>query len=231
MWKFSVLDEMKQMLMPRFCTVCGATVYDQSIFCTRCQYEMPRTRYHSDYDNKTSNVFAGRIPFQRATSYFYYSKHSFFTRPIFQLKYHGKKHIGKELGLMFGAELMSNGFMDGIDCIVPVPIHPDKARKRGYNQCQLIAEGISEMTGVSVNNSSLIRSEYQKSQTTKGRDERYDNLKNAFQLEKPELLHGKHALLIDDVITTGATIEASALAMLESIDVQLSIASIALALN
>lgn len=227
----SILSSIQHVFFPQFCTVCGAPTHSHSVFCTKCQYEMPRTRNHEEEANKTANVLSGRVPFARATSLFYYNKGSFFTRPIFQLKYYGKTHIGKELGRMLGAELISSDFLKDIDYIVPVPLHPKKLKKRGFNQCSLIAEGIKDMTGIEVSDEVLIRTSEGNSQTTKNRSERWESLKHAFEVAHPEKLSGKHILLIDDVITTGATIEASANALSKIDGINLSVASVGIAMN
>jgi ComF family protein len=217
-------------IFPNYCSVCGTPITANSILCLRCNYEMPLTRFHSDYNNKTANVLAGRIKFERATSLLYYNKHSFFTRPIHQLKYNGRKHIGVELGRMLGSELLRAGWDEEIDCLVPVPLHKIKLKKRGYNQCSEIAKGMAEIMRKPVIENCLIRTKHSESQTRKGREERWENLRDSFCLEKPGRIEGKHVLLVDDIITTGATIEATG-NLLCLAPAKLSIASIGISDN
>ncbi len=224
-----MLQGLKQLFLPNYCTVCGQPAYSGAIFCTRCTYELPRTRYHHLPDNMTSDKLAGRFPFERATSLFYYRKGSFYSRPIFSLKYHGRKHVGVELGRMLGYELTSSKFTEGIDAIIPVPLHPKKQKLRGYNQCSLIADGLSEASRIPSVEGNLIRVSASASQTKKGRELRWESLQDAFELKTPKALEGKHILLVDDVITTGATIEACANALCLADGLKISIASIGLA--
>lgn len=224
-----MIEGLKQLFAPNYCTVCGQPAYSGAIFCTRCTYEMPRTRYHHLRDNKTTDKLAGRFDFEKATSLFYYRKGSFYSRPIFSLKYHGRKYVGTELGRMLGYELDKSKFTEGIDAIIPVPLHPQKQRIRGYNQCSLIAKGLSEAARIPSIEGNLVRVTASESQTRKGREQRWTCLQEAFELKKPKSLEGKHILLIDDVITTGATIEACAIALATANGLKISVASIGLA--
>ncbi len=224
-----MIQELKQLFAPNYCTVCGQPAYSGAIFCTRCTYEMPRTRYHHLRENKTSDKLAGRFAFEKATSLFYYRKGSFYSRPIYSLKYHGRKYVGTELGRMLGYELDKSKFTDGIDAIIPVPLHPQKQRQRGYNQCSLIAKGLSDAAHIPYIEGNLIRVSASESQTRKGREQRWASLQEAFELKKPKALEGKHILLVDDVITTGATIEACAAALSTAHGLKISVASIGLA--
>lgn len=224
-----MIQELILLFAPNYCTVCGQPAYTGAIFCTRCTYEMPRTRYHHLKDNKTSDKLAGRFAFEKATSLIYFRKGSFYSRPIYSLKYHGRKHVGTELGRMLGYELNKSKFTEDIDVVIPVPLHPKKQRVRGYNQCSLIAKGLSETAGIPSIEGNLIRVSASESQTRKGREQRWASLQEAFEVKKPKSLEGKHILLIDDVITTGATIEACATALASANGIKISVASIGLA--
>jgi len=218
-------------LAPNLCSVCNSPVHSGAILCPRCMYELPRTRYHENEQNKTSLVFAGRVPFIKATSLYYYSSSSFFTRPIFHLKYYKKKHIGLELGRMLGSELSVSRFLEGIQCILPVPLHKDKQKLRGYNQCSLIAQGLGEITGIPVLEHVLCRVLPGTSQTKKNRQQRWENMQHSFVSQHTECIENKHVLIVDDVITTGATIEACCNAILHgSPSTRISIASIGVAM-
>lgn len=173
--------------------------------------------------------FWGRVLLQRATTAFSFSKGGLLQHLIHQLKYENKPQIGQELGKMYGAMLKEDPFWQAIDYIVPVPLHPKKKHQRGYNQAAMWAIGLSETLGVDWTEEYLIRSDYTTSQTKKTRMERFQNVEDAFFVPNPTAIEGKHLLIVDDVLTTGATLEACALKLLEVPNVRVSVACIALA--
>jgi ComF family protein len=148
-------------------------------------------------------------------------------RLIHRLKYHGDQEVGERLGALFADELLQSSRMKEIDVIVPVPLHPKKLHVRGYNQCDCIARGMAETLGVEVSLNNLTRTHFNASQTRRGRISRWSNVKDIFWVREPEKFEGKRILLIDDVITTGATIEACAMALRKIKDVQLSVGALA----
>ena len=226
----SILSDILNLFFPQVCEVCGGgLVRGEKIICIRCHFNLPRTNYHDDDDNKTAQLFAGIIPFKKASSYFIYTKQSDYTNIIHGLKYEGKQEIGLYFGELFGNELNESGFCESIDCIIPVPLHKKRHRERGFNQSLCIAQGLSKATGLSIDNNSVKRIVYTKTQTKKSKMERFGNVDHIFKLNENHTLTNKHVLLIDDVITTGATIESLAQA-LESVEgITISIVSLALA--
>jgi len=226
----SILSDILNLFFPQVCEVCGSgLVRGEKIICIRCHFNLPRTNYHDDDDNKTAQLFAGIVPFKKASSYFIYTKHSDYTNIIHGLKYEGKQEIGLYFGELFGNELKESGFCESIDCIIPVPLHKKRHRERGFNQSLCIAQGLSKATGLEIDNDSVKRIVYTKTQTKKSKMERFGNVDHIFKLNENHSLTNKHVLLIDDVITTGATIESLAQA-LESVEgITISIVSLALA--
>lgn len=224
------LQELHSLLFPGVCLACGAKLPpEKEILCNRCLYDLPRTHYHLERDNPVEETFWGRMPIVRATSYYHFNKGSKFQKLIHALKYQGKARVGIYLGRQMGQDIHAEGFTQGIDAIIPVPLHEKKRRQRGYNQSDLIAQGIKEATGIPVNRNALLRKVHSSTQTRKTRYDRWENVSRIFDVRPDEKLRGKHVLLIDDVMTTGATLEACAGALQQKLDVRISIATLALA--
>ncbi len=170
---------------------------------------MPRTNFHLIRDNRLEKLFWGRIDnLQKATAYFYYSKGSKYRALLHLLKYRGCSDLGKILGKCMATEILESGFFNSIDLIIPVPLHKKRYKERGYNQSELIAHGISEVTEIPIVSDIIIRRKYTETQTRKSGFERLENMEKAFEVLSSDVYAGKHILLIDDIITTGATIAA-----------------------
>ena len=216
------------LLFPRRCAVCGTALQDgEEVLCFRCNMGMPRTYYHLEKDNEMAKMFWGRIPLERAASYFFYRKGGDYCRILHLLKYEGRKDLGYAMGKMMAAEMKRSGFFDGIDVIVPVPLHPDKQRKRGYNQSECLARGVSEVTGIPVDVSSVVRRVYTQTQTRKSVYERWENVGGIFNVVDKEKFAGKHVLIVDDVLTTGSTSIACAEALTGVEGVRFSVMTLA----
>ncbi|KPL15173.1 MAG: hypothetical protein AMS26_08320 [Bacteroides sp. SM23_62] len=219
------------LLVPVFCPACGKVlVNNERIICTGCIYELPRTRYLSYTENPVARLFWGRVCVENATALFQYQKGSRFQRLIHELKYNGRQDIGREMGRMLGVELDGSPFASA-DIILPVPLHKKKYRQRGYNQCDPIAQGLSESLGISWHNGHLIRPSVSLTQTNRSRIDRWSNVDGIFEVKDPGNLCGKHIILVDDVVTTGATLDACATAILSLENVRVSIATLAVALK
>nr|MBP7105543.1 ComF family protein [Fermentimonas sp.] len=169
---------------------------------------------------------AGRIPFERIACYCVYAEGGILPPLIHNLKYYNKKEIGFLLGRMFGDDLSGSDFIKPIDIIVPVPLHPKKEKIRGYNQAAVIAQGISESTSLPVSTGNLVRVVHNPTQTKRTRTERWENVKDIFYVKDKQLFEQKHILLVDDVITTGSTIEACGIALHKCTNLKISIATI-----
>ncbi len=213
---------------PRLCPGCGRSLLShEDVLCTGCWMELPRTRFHEDPSNPVSQTFWGRVPLVQASAFLYYLKGNRVQRLIHQLKYKGQRELGSFLGEEYGTELKKMGGLDGADLIIPVPLHPKKQRTRGYNQSELIAEGLGKGLGIPVEAGILIRRKATQTQTRKTRYRRWENVEGMFGLKNPERLSGKSLILVDDVITTGATLEACARELLKVKDVKLSVVALA----
>jgi ComF family protein len=168
--------------------------------------DMPRTDFAMQPDNAMAQLFYGKIAVERAVAYFYFSKGSDYRRLIHRIKYHGEKECGLYLGKMMVRELVATSTFEGIDYIVPVPLHRNKERKRGYNQSEWIAQGIADETGIPLCTDALVCRTHRESQTRKGVYDRYLATREAFELRPNSELQGSHVLIVDDVVTTGATL-------------------------
>jgi ComF family protein len=202
---------------------------DEECICHKCNSELPRTNLHLQPDNRVEKMFWGKVPIVRATSYFYYHRGGDFRLIVHRMKYSGHKEYGQVLGRIMATELKESGFFDGIDSLVPVPLHPDKLKKRGYNQSEWLARGVSQVTGIPMMTDAVKRSLYTETQTRKTKVERWENVNGIFTLNTSVDLSGKHLLIIDDVLTTGATTTACADAFQQVPDIRISVLTLALA--
>ncbi len=223
-------DDFLSLFFPRLCIACSVhLVRGEKVLCTECLLSMARTDFHLRRDNALEQAFWGRCLVERAAAFSVYNRGSRIRKLIHALKYSGRKDIGKMLGELYGNILSESGFMLDIDIIVPVPLHPARQRKRGYNQSEYIAYGLSEATKVTVKNNIIRRIEQTGTQTKRGRYERWENVKGLFFVPEPQEVSGKHILVVDDVITTGSTMEACVNALHEAGEVKVSIVALAAA--
>lgn len=212
------------------CAVCGCRLMNQEqVLCIKCDFSLPRTSFHLLENNPVEQLFWGRVPLVSAAAYFQYFKGSEYKNLLHQLKYKGRSDIGDYMGFKYGLELDNANSFSSVDSIVPVPLHPKKEKTRGYNQSWHIAKGLSRALNRPLLVNNLIRTHYNDSQTRRGRFERWENVSELFLVKNPEELRGQHILLVDDVVTTGATIEACAQALQKAPDVRLSIVALAYA--
>lgn len=219
-----------RLFFPARCAVCGAPLQaGEEGVCLRCNMDMPRTGYHLQRENPVERLFWGKFPLERATSYLFYNKGDDFRRLLHLLKYAGRQDLGEVLGRFMAAELGRSDFFRDVDVIVPVPLHRQRQRSRGYNQSACLARGVSAVTGIPVDNLSLIRRKATDTQTRKSPYERWENVTGIFQVTAPHRFEDKHILLLDDVLTTGSTLTACADAFKEVPQARLSVLTLALA--
>ena len=224
------LNDFISLIFPNICICCDEPLVNQEkVICSKCNIDLPRTYYHLAVNNPVEQLFWGRIPIEKATSYFLFQKGSQYQKLLHYLKYKGMRYIGVELGKKFAAELGQTNYFADIDLIVPVPLHPKKERKRGYNQSLAIAEGLALNLKKETDSTNLFRKQYSETQTRKSRFERWENVSDLFDIKSPERFSGKHILLVDDVVTTGSTLEACAQAVQKQAPVKVSIATLAFA--
>lgn len=195
----------------------------ESIICTHCLSALPYTDFHTYSDNPVEKLFWGKAPLKSATSLFYFNKGNRVQRLMHQLKYHKDQEVGITLGRMLGNRIKDCDRFSGIDRVVPVPLHPKKLKKRGFNQSELIARGIAETTGIILDTTTLVRRVNTATQTRKSRFDRYENVKGVFELKNFKPSSCKHILLVDDVITTGSTLESCIVTWQKSAQVEVSL--------
>lgn len=213
---------------PHVCTGCGSDLVSvHNLLCLNCIEALPQTNFAKHAANPIEKIFWGRLPLAAAHSEFYFSKESLIQHLIHQLKYKNNQQIGFYLGQCMGKSLLESNRFNKLDAIIPLPLYPDKQRKRGYNQAAVIANGVSEILNIPVINNCIIRQKQTATQTKKHRTERWQNVSDSFAINNKNTLTGKNLLLVDDVITTGATLEACGTIMLSIENVIVSIATLA----
>jgi ComF family protein len=207
----NIINDINTVLLPRLCFGCNARLYrGEQLLCTLCRNQLPLTEYTFNEENAVDRIFYGRIPVEKAASFLFYSETGIVKNLIHFLKYRNQPQIGTFLGNWWGEELRESGLGEHVDCIVPVPLHPSKQRRRGYNQVSQFAKSLSENLSVPVFENALVKIGKGTTQTRKGRWYRWETSRGGYRLSPNATLDNKRVLLVDDVITTGATLEACA---------------------
>lgn len=218
------------LVYPRYCFACAdGLVKGEDIICTKCIHDLPRTGYHLERENPLYKRLFGRIPLHSAFAFLMFNKGGSVQKLMHEFKYNNHREIGYVIGRVYGEELTKSGFSDQFDMILPVPLHPEKHRRRGYNQSEEFAKGLEEKLSAPCKAEILQRLVKTDTQTKKTKLRRWENVKEVFAVQNPEEIQGRRILLVDDVITTGATIEACALVLINSGCGQLSVCSMAYA--
>ncbi|MCL2596911.1 MAG: ComF family protein [Paludibacter sp.] len=226
----ALFTELLNLIYPNCCLVCGEIlVSDEQYVCFRCLNEMPKTNFHNQRDNAAEKRFWGKVDIFRATAFFHYQKGSAFQTLIHDLKYKGCKELGDVLGRFAAVDLIENKDFANIDFIVPVPLHPNKLRKRGYNQSEYIARGLGTVMNKTVETENLYRAIENPTQTKKTVYERFENTAGIFAIRDTQIFEDKHILLVDDVMTTGSTLEGCIIAMNEVKNLKISLFTLAIA--
>lgn len=220
------------LLYPELCVACGEELPSGDVsFCFKCQLKISTSEMHLERQNEFTTRLWGRLNLESGAAMYYFSRKSPIQRALHQLKYHNQPEIGIKIGRAFGKKLRASEIYQSVEAIIPVPLHPKKERLRGYNQSAVFAQGLSESMGIPVLNKVLVRRSFTETQTKKRRMERFDNVGEVFVVDKPSLVSGKHLLLVDDVLTTGATLEMCGQALLGVKETKLSSATIAIAVR
>lgn len=226
----NLISDFAGLFFPDVCHICGNSLFkNEQIVCTPCYIHFPETNFHDDMKNPVARVFWGRVPLEAATALYYYRKGGSVQKLIHLMKYNGHKDIGIYFGNLIGSVISETSLFDNIDCVLPIPLHRKKLQKRGFNQAELIAKGINEVLNLTIDTHSVIRNWASDTQTKKSRYTRWENVGNIFKLQTEENIIGKHILVVDDVITTGATMEACLNVLLQIKNIKLSVVSVAFA--
>lgn len=228
----NILHPLAHLFYPHTCTGCGSDLIDKdNQLCLRCISQLPYTRFEQHANNPVEKLFYGRIKLEAASSCFYFTKEELVQHLIHQLKYKSNRDIGIYLGQLMGMSLLQSNRFQQIDALVPLPLFAAKERRRGYNQAAVICEGMIEILKIPVVTGNVIRQRFTETQTKKHRAERWKNVEDSFTVLNPQALTGKNVLLVDDVVTTGATLEACGQTLLQQTDCKLSVATLAHAIR
>ena len=225
----TIFNAILDLIYPRCCTGCREHLTEaQDLFCYRCSSDLPFTDYEKQKHNPFEQHFSGRIPIEFGTALFHFNKGEKIQRAVHDLKYGNNPNIGFIMGLMLAERIQSQMTDLGIEAVIPIPLHHSKRLKRGYNQSAAIAKGICASLEIENLERHVIRSRKTSTQTNKNRSQRLTNMKRAFTVINPKAVEGKHILLIDDVLTSGATLESCGYAILGFPGTKLSMATIAI---
>lgn len=217
------------LFFPKLCHACNTILKDNEIdICVGCRHELPVTNYHFERPETVKKIFYGRVQLEAATALFYFYKKGRVQQLLHQLKYKGNEDIGRVFGNWLGAELQESPYFESIDIVIPVPIHLKKLKQRGYNQVALFAQQIAKALNVSYVDDVLLKSINTKTQVFQSREARFQSVAHSFYAQNLNTVDNKHILLVDDIITTGATIEACALVLNPENKVRLSVATLAI---
>ncbi|MDR0792023.1 MAG: ComF family protein [Chitinophagaceae bacterium] len=223
------LSDFLNLFFPVYCVACGENIPDKKIpLCTLCYSRLPETNFFTIDNNSVEKIFYGRLPVIHAGSAYFYSKDSIVQKLIYALKYRGDKNCGIYLGKLMAVELEKASWIKEINALVPIPLNKKREQQRGYNQAKLIADGIKEVLQIPVLENAVVRKQFTETQTHKTRAQRQQNMEDVFMVENADLLNGKHILLIDDIVTTGATLDACGNAIVKNSTAKLSIATVAM---
>lgn len=225
-----MLNNLINLFFPHICEACKLPLRDnEKVVCINCRHELPVTNFHFDNNDAVKKVLYGRVQLENATALLYFSKKGLVQELLHNLKYRGHEQIGKFLGDWLGDELKTIENYKAIDVVVVVPLHKNKRRERGYNQVTKFGMAIAKALNISYNENTLVKIKSAKTQVFKDRISRFDDANTRFALSETQSLKGKHILLVDDIITTGATIEACAILLKTIENVKISIATMAIA--
>ena len=228
----ALINDFMSLIYPRFCEACDGLLFKhEAIMCNKCLVTLPKSNFHKDPNNPILQALGGRMLLKNASSLYVFEKQGKVQKLLHALKYENQQTLGAFLGEAFYTHIAPSSFFETVDLIVPVPLHKNKLRTRGYNQSECFAKGISVKSGIALNTTNLKREKETSTQTKKRKYERWENVNNVFALNSIDEFKNKHILLVDDVITTGATIEAVWQSLKDVEGLSVSLASIAYAMK
>jgi ComF family protein len=223
-----MLNDCLSLFFPDLCRACDRILQAfENCICTHCRFHLPQTYFHLDSENPLARLFWGKVPVHAAAAYYYFQKGGAVQNLLHNLKYNGHTEVGLVLGELYGHCLMQSLAFHDVSLVLPVPLHPTKEKNRGYNQSLLFAEGLAKSMMAEVLPNNLIRKNASDTQTRKSRFERWENVNTIFGINSFSSLENRHVLIVDDVVTTGATFEACIQELLPVKGIKVSIAAIA----
>jgi ComF family protein len=226
-WFRLLRESLLHLAFPHICEGCGTDVIDAKHYlCLQCLDKLPETHFENHPHNPVEKIFWGRLPVTAATAKYYFTKGATLQHLLHQFKYKGHQRLGFYLGQLMGSMLINNPRFQDVTALVPLPLFPEKERQRGYNQALILCNGISDIWQRPIIKGAVIRATATESQTRKNRVERWQNMENRFELKNNAALNNQHVLLVDDVLTTGATLESCGRVILEAENTRLSIATL-----
>lgn len=221
-----IKNSLLHILFPRVCTGCGNDMINgNTLLCLKCLHAMPETGFELHNANPIEKKFWGRLQVSAATSQFYFTRESLMQRLMHEFKYRGNKDLGLQLGRMIGDTIKRSGRFR-VDALLPLPLFESRERRRGFNQSLVLCEGMAQQMNIPIARNAMVRSSDTETQTRKGRIDRWLNMEGKFIVKDPAAVAGRHLLLVDDVVTTGATLEACGAEILKMPDTRLSIATL-----
>ncbi|MFD0765763.1 ComF family protein [Mucilaginibacter lutimaris] len=224
------LSDFVSLIFPELCPACHASLMaNEDTLCTDCLYNLPFTNFHQQPDNIVARQFSGKLAIEAAYALYYFNKGGKVQNMVHEFKYNGMHRIGNKLGNIAGKQLIQNPVFGTVDYIIPVPLHKKRLKTRGYNQSACFADGLADKLNAIIETDNLIRIVATQTQTHKSRFARFQNMQEVFAVANPDKLAGKHVLLVDDIVTTGSTLEACGIELLKVPGLKLSIATIAYA--
>ena len=233
MWKMNWFSRFLDFISPRLCVACGRRLSPtERSLCSVCQLHLPRTAFQfSPQDNPMAQLFWHLAPIERAAAFIYYQPHSEMARMVYRLKYRNSPDVGEDLGRLMATDFLLAHYFDDIDLLLPVPLTRKRQHQRGYNQSEMLARGISDVTHLPMAPKALKRQVFRESQTHLSRHERQENVDGIFVVTDTEILKGRHVLLIDDICTTGATLTAYAKALASIEGIRISVLTLGFTKN
>ena len=224
-----IKESVLHLLFPHICSGCGNDILPkESVLCMRCIEAMPETNFEWHPNNPVEKLFWGRLQLQAAAGQYYFTKESLMQRLMHQFKYKTNRELGMQLGRMMGEQLKRSGRFNA-DALIPLPLFPAKEKRRGYNQATVLCQGMQGIMDIPILDKVITRPQHTETQTKKGRIERWKNMEGKFILIDPAAIQGKHLVLVDDVVTTGATLEACGAELLKGENVSLSVVTLCVA--
>lgn len=226
----SLWQDFISLIYPRSCICCdNLLLKSEEFICNQCFINLPQSKFESDNESELDKLFYGRVPIQKAGAFLLFEKSGMVQKILHSIKYKGNKQLAVRAGQWYGGKLREHPEFAKADCIIPVPLHAKKLKQRGFNQSEEFANGISSALGIPVIKDCLVRTEYTGTQTKKSKADRWENVKDKFELLRPEQVSNKTVLLVDDVITTGATLDACYQALSKAEGINVSVVSLAYA--